>query len=113
MIRFIHLFTITHSPTHPLTLTLTHVLSRTHTHTLTYSPTPLHSPPTPPTHTQEEDAMDCLFKEQEDGLGGMDPFEEGFEEEPEPEPEWADSDIEEVLPTVTTQSKRNLLFEVR
>ena len=57
--------------------------------------------------------MDCLFKEQEDGLGGMDPFEEGFEEEPEPEPEWADSDIEEVLPTVTTQSKRNLLFEVR
>ena len=56
--------------------------------------------------------MDCLFKEQEDGLGGMDPFEEGFEEDPEPEPEWADSDIEEVLPTVTTQSKRNLLFEV-
>lgn len=56
--------------------------------------------------------MDCLFKEQEDGLGNMDPFEEGFEEDPEPEPEWADSDIEEVIPTVTSQSKRNLLFEV-
>ena len=56
--------------------------------------------------------MDCLFKEQEDGLGNMDPFEEGFEEDPEPEPEWADSDIDEVIPTVTSQSKRNLLFEV-
>ena len=57
--------------------------------------------------------MDCLFKEQEDGLGGMDPFEEGFEEEPEPEPEWADSDVEEVIPVAaTSQSKRNLLFEV-
>lgn len=61
--------------------------------------------------------MDCLFKEQEDGLGGMiqgdegDPFEEGFEDDPE----WAEADIEDLpsVPAATTQSKRNLLFEVR
>jgi hypothetical protein len=54
--------------------------------------------------------MDCLFREQEDGLV-MGELEEGYEEEPE----WAEADMDdlETAPVATSQSKRNLLFEVR
>jgi hypothetical protein len=55
--------------------------------------------------------MDCLFREQEDGLV-MGDLEEGYEEEPE----WAveaDMDDLDTAPVATSQSKRNLLFEVK
>ena len=62
----------------------------------------------------EVDAIDCLFKEQE--LEQNDPFLNGLNDNgDEDEPEWADVDVNDMqadIPTVTSISKRNLLFEV-
>ena len=71
----------------------------------------------------EVDAMDSLFREQSDFIGlidgnnenGNENGNEGMLQDDEVEPEWADIEAEDIqahTPAVTTQSKRNLLFEV-
>jgi hypothetical protein len=61
-----------------------------------------------PRRANEEDALERLVREQNAADG---------EEEDEGEPEWADADVNEPIvmsaPTGSSETKRNLLFEVR